>query len=775
MATNSIDVNSIVSQLMQVESRPITQLQSKEAKYLAKITAYGSVKGALSSFQTALNTLNSPSTFSTLTATPSDATVLSAAASSIAAPGNYAITVNKLAQAQTLASAGQASTISNIGSGASTKVTFEFGSIGGGTLTDGAYAGATFTADATKPPLSVTIDSSNNSLQGIRDAINKAGVGVSASLVNDGAPGTPFRLMLTSSATGEQRSLKISSDGADPAVSALLTHDPAGTQGFKQTVAAQNASLSINGLTISSATNSVNEAIAGVTLNLSKAGASTNLAVSNNTASVTTAIQGMVKAYNEANNVIKTMTGYNATTKTGGILQGDSTIQSIQAKLRATFASALGGTGGSALTNITQAGISFQKDGTLVLDNAKLQKALTEHFDDFAGLFASAGKTSDSLVNFTGSTSKTKPGSYAVEVTTLGSRGKATGLTAPTALAGLSVPNLSIDGTNNQLSVNIDGLGAVAVTLAQGTYADAAALGAQVEADINAALVAAGQAGRVKVTDNGGKLNIASAANTPGSSIAIAEDAGAPGNTGAASMLGTPAALSDIVAGVNDQLTVSISGTTATVTVPPGSYTGTTLAEKLQAAINGTPAFITAGMAVSVDSNAGALSVVSTRYGVTSAVNISGGSAFANLFSGSATSTIGADVAGTINGKPAVGSGQFLSGAADDPSEGIKLQVVGGAPGPRGTINFSQGYAHMLGETLNSVLSSKGAIASNTDAANKSIEALKKQAARMNEQLTMTEKRYRAQFTALDQLVSRLSQTSDFLAQQLASLPSMNQ
>jgi len=773
MATNSIDVNSIVSQLMQVESRPITQLQAKEAKYLAKISAYNAVKGSLTSFQTALNTLNSPSTFSSLTAAASDSSVLSATASSVAAPGNYAITVNKLAQAQTLASAGQASTTASIGGGAATKVTFEFGSITGGTLTNGVYAGAGFAPDATKPPLSLTIDSSNNSLQGMRDAINKANVGVTASLVNDGAPGTPYRLMLTSSATGEQRSLKISTDGADPAVSALLSHDPAGTQGFSQTVAAQNATLSINGLAISSATNSVSDAIAGVTLNLSKAGgATTNLAVSNNSAAVTTAIQGMVKAYNEANNVIKTMTGYNATTKTGGVLLGDSTIQSIQSKMRATFASALGGAGDSALTNITQVGISFQKDGTLVVDNAKLQKALTEHFDDFAGLFASAGKTSDSLVNFIGSSNKTAPGSYAVEVSTLASRGKASGATLPSALAGSAAPALDIDASNDKLSVNVDGLGAVAVSLTPGSYTDAAALGAKVEADINAALAAAGQAGSVKVTENGGKLTIASAA--AGGSIGIAEDGGTPGNTGAASLLGAPAALSDIVAGVNDQLTISISGTTANVTLPPGSYTGSALAGKLQSAINGTPAFITAGMSVSVESEAGSLSVISTRYGLASAVNISGGSAFNNLFSGSATSTIGADVAGTINGKPATGSGQFLNAAMGDPSEGIRLQVVGGSTGPRGTINFSQGYAHMLSDTLSSVLGGEGPLASNTNAANKSIEGLKKQAARMTEQLTLTEKRYRAQFTALDQLVSRLSQTSDFLAQQLANLPTMN-
>lgn len=769
---SSIDVNAIVAQLMSVEARPITALQSKEAVILGKISAYGSVKSSLSSFQSALASLKSASAFSSMTASASDATILSASTNTVAKAGTYSIAVSKLAQAQSLASAGQASTISSIGGGTATTLSFSFGTVSGGTLTNGTYAGATFTAgaDAAK---TVVIDSSNNSLQGIRDAINKAGVGVTASIVNDGAAGTPYRLMLTSTSTGEAKAMKITSDGGDASVAALLEHDSAGTQNFTQTVVAQDAALSVNGLAIGSATNTVSDAIAGVSLSLAKVGSS-NLTVSNNTASITSAVQGLVKAFNDTNGTLKTMNGYNATTKKGGPLLGDSTIQAIQYKLRATFATALPGLGSNTLKTMTDIGVEFQKDGTLKVDNTKLQKALTDNFGDFAALFAATGAATDSLVTYTGSTSKSVAGSYAVDVTSLARQGKAEGITKPSSLAGSVLANLTIDATNDKLMVDVDGEGAVAVTLTPGApYASAAALALQVQSDINTALAAAGKLGTVSVSDNAGKLSISSA--SAAGNIAVTEDSGSPGNIGAASLLGTPVKMSNIVTGVNDQLTVSISGTSATVTLAAGSYTGATLATQLQSAINGTKAFTDAGMAVAVASSGDQLSVTSTRYGVTSAVNITAGSAYANLFSGAASSTIGADVVGTINGAAATGLGQFLTADAGTDAEGLKLQISGGsAPGSRGSVNYSQGYAYLLNEAIDDFLSSDGAIASNTNSANKNIEALQKRAKEINTQLEITEKRYRAQFTALDQMMTKLQQTSSFLEQQLAGLASLN-
>jgi flagellar hook-associated protein 2 len=193
------------------------------------------------------------------------------------------------------------------------------------------------------------------------------------------------------------------------------------------------------------------------------------------------------------------------------------------------------------------------------------------------------------------------------------------------------------------------------------------------------------------------------------------------------------------------------------------------MAQQVQAAINGAAAFTAAGIAVSASSLNDMLTVTSTRYGATSGVNITGGSAFADLFSGIATSTPGTDVAGTIDGVAATGSGQVLTGASG-PAEGVKLQVAGGATGARGTINFSQGYAYLLNKALDGMLGSSGALASNTVTANKSIEALHKRSDNLQVQLTAMEKRYRAQYTALDTMLTKMNQTSQYLTQQLAAL-----
>lgn len=762
--SSSIDVNSIVTQLMSVESRPLTVLQSKEAAYLSKISAYGSVKGALSSFQSAVNALSSPSLFSAQSATASDPTVLSGSASLLATGGSYDITVNNLAKAQKLSSAGQVSTISTIGAGTATTISFAFGTVSGGALAGGVYSGASFAPDAAHATTSLVIDDSNNSLQGIRDAINRAGVGVKASIVNDGAPGTPYHLTLTSTATGAASSMRISASGGDPAVAALLDYDPAGTQNFTQTAAGQNASLTVDGLAVSSATNTVTDAIAGVTLNLTKGGgATTTLTLANNTAPVASAVQALVKSYNDSNSTLKKMTGYDPVTKTGGLLHGDASMIAIQVKLRATLATALSGTGDNKLTNITQLGVNFQKDGTLSVDSGKLQTALDQNFGDFASLFTAAGKASDSLISFAGSSGTSVPGSYAVTTTSLATRGSAAGVTQMNTLAGSVAANLTIDASNNQLMVNVDGGGAIAVTLSPGApYASAAALATQVAADINAALTAASQAGQVSVTESGGKLTLKSVAGT---SLNVQEN----GNTGAASLLGTPAKLTAIMAGVNDQLTVSISGTSSTVTLAAGTYTGATLAQQVQASINGNSAFLSAAIAVSASSASDVLSVTSTRYGATSGVNITGGSAFASLFSGVATATAGSDVAGTINGVAATGSGQYLTGVGG-PADGIKLLVVGGSAVARGTVNFSQGYAYLLNKAVDAMLSSSGALASNTDNVNKNIADLHKRADNLTVQLTAMEKRYRTQYTALDSMLTKMSQTSTFLTQQLASL-----
>lgn len=844
---SNLDINSIVAKLMQAESRPLAALAKKEASYQAKLSAFGTLSGSMSSLQNALNTLNNLSTFTGVNATPSDASIFSATATPTAAPGTYGIDITRLAQAQSLSAAGRTSATETIGTGASTTLTFQFGSISGGNFissgtklssgiassgipanslsingttivtsgattsakaladqvnlatgttgvtataaatdtgtlgafttisaagtyrldvggvniinnaaigttaadidtaiaaasagltaagisftgtaaggnlkftkadggniviqesgagaaggfttsigvgttktftssislsssntitigganpslagftagTSGTYSGASFALDANQSSGSVTIDNTNNSLQGIRDAINKANIGVTASIVSDGSA-TPNHLVITSNKTGQTSSMKISVSG-DATLAGLLSYDPAGTQAMTQVTAAQSAALSVNGIAVNSSSNSVTGAIEGVTLNLSKTG-NANLTIAKNTATVTSAVNAFVKAYNELNTTIRKTTGYDETTKQAGVLLGDSSVRNMQSQLRKMMATTIANSSGS-LTSLSQVGISIDKTGAMSVDSSKLSAAMSKNINDVAALFSSIGSSTDSLVKYSSATSSTTQGSYAVYVTTLATQGKVTGsnVVGPT----------TIDNSNKDLTLTVDGV-------------------------------------------------------------------------------------------------------SASVSLATGSYTPDTLITQVQSAINSATSLSSAGIAVSVTLDAaGKMVITSNKYGSASKVTIAGSGVAALM--GTATATDGADVQGTIGGVAATGSGQFLTGATGSPAAGLKLEITGGAEGAtRGTVAFSRGYAHQLNGLIDGFLGTNGVIGGRTDGLKRTIKDIGKQNETINARLADMEARYRKQFTALDTLIGKMNTTSNYLSQQLAQISKMS-
>ena len=458
----NIDVNGIVSQLMTVEQQPITKLNAQEASYQAKLSAYGTISGALSNFQSAITILSSSVRAQALSATASDPTTLTATASGTAAAGTYGIDISALAQAQRLVAVWQTSQTTAIGSGVSTTLTFDAGTISGGTFntTTGTYSGAIFTSNGNGTK-TVTINSTNNTLQGIRDAINGANIGVTASIINDGSA-TPYRLALSSNSSGVANSMKISVAG-DATLSTLLSQDPAAVQNLSQTTAAQNSAFKINGVSLSKASNTVTDAISGVTLNLSKITTSTtNLTIASDNSSVTNALTGFVKAYNDLSKSLKNVSSYNAATKQGAILQGDATVRTIQTQLRSILSSTVSGAAGS-LTTLSQVGVSFQKDGTLALDSTKLSSALASGFNNVASLFGAIGASTDNLVSYSASSSSTQPGTYGINITQLAAQGNAVGTTA------VAASTVITPGTNDTLNLTVNGVSA-SITLLGGTY-----------------------------------------------------------------------------------------------------------------------------------------------------------------------------------------------------------------------------------------------------------------------------------------------------------------
>jgi flagellar hook-associated protein 2 len=215
---------------------------------------------------------------------------------------------------------------------------------------------------------------------------------------------------------------------------------------------------------------------------------------------------------------------------------------------------------------------------------------------------------------------------------------------------------------------------------------------------------------------------------------------------------------------------VTIDGVRASLTLAAGTYTAATLAAEVQSKINGASAFSGAGISVAVTHTGGILSITSNRYGSASNVGV-GGTGAVNLLGAAPVGTVGVDVAGTINGAAAAGSGQYLTGAVGNAADGLKMLVTGGATGSRGTVNYYQGYAYQLNNWLTNLLDSKGALSSRTDGINRSIKDIGTQQAAISRRLTDIEARYRKEFTALDTLIGSMTQTSNFLTQQLANLP----
>jgi len=660
IGSSVLNVPQLVSQLMATEQYPITALQTVTTGYQATLTAFGQVSSAISTFQTALSSLTSSSSFQAVNATVSDPTVASATALTSAVAGSYSLSVSQLAQAQTLVAAGQTSLSSSIGTGASTTLSFDFGTISGsyGTGTAGKYGSGTTFASAGNGIKTVTIDSSNNTLQGMRDAINAAGIGVTASVINDGSS-TPYRLVLTSTATGAAGSMKISATG-DASVSALLTNDPTSTTGQNMTesLAALNANLTVNGISVSKPINTVSDIIPGVTVNLTKASTSpVTLTIAPDTATVTKNVNSFVTAYNALKTTLTTLTSYDKTTQTAAILQGNAAILNLQSHLNGLLNTPAAGAG--SLNNLSQIGVTFQSDGTLAVNGTQLSTALKNNFSSVAGLFATTGSATDAMITYSSYSSKTLPGTYPVTITQLATQGNETGNVAP---------NLTIQ------------------------------------------------------------------------------------------------------AGVNDTLSMNIDGVNASITLPPKIYgSAQELASAIQTQLKASSALSSQGIGVSATVNtAGYISLSSNSFGSTSSVVATGGTGLSQIF-GTALSTTGQDVAGTIGGIAATGVGQMLTANSGN-AQGLSMQVTGGTLGARGTIGFSQGYAYTLNNYATSVLGTGGSISSSTTELNTDISNVAKQITALQQGLITKQALYTAQYTALNNIMTQMNSTSAFLTQQLTSL-----
>ncbi|MCP3689260.1 MAG: flagellar filament capping protein FliD [Gammaproteobacteria bacterium] len=473
---SGLDLNSIVSSLVEAERAPTeSRYIIQEQNLTMDLSAFGLLRSSLSIFQGSLGTLNSVPTLNARTLSNSDDSVLSASAASTADVGSYELEVSALARAHSLAT-DEATAFSGVDETVGTgTMTIRFG-----TTTTGPYA---FNADASKASQDIIVSAENNNttLSGLREYINENDFGVQAAIIDDG---NGYRMVLTSLETGAANSMEIDvtgdddSNNFDNAGLSRLAFNANAQSSLAQTVAAQDAELSINGLDITRETNSIAGAISGVTLNLKKAdvGNIISIDVSENQTAIKSGILEFVDGYNGMTESINSLTNYDAVSGNAGVLIGDFTVQGITRQLRNVINSQVAELTGD-IKSLVDIGITTGSiDGTLEVDMDVLNDALSNYPSEIEALFTLQGRPTDSDVAYLSAASDTAAGDYAVNITTLATRG---------SFAGTSVNKLTIDDDNDSFTLVLDGVTSETINLAQGVYIDGDALATQIQAQIN--------------------------------------------------------------------------------------------------------------------------------------------------------------------------------------------------------------------------------------------------------------------------------------------------
>jgi len=375
---SGLDIQTLITQLVSAESDAKTSaLAKKKTNFDTQISAFGNLKNALSSFQTSITKLKDPATFTGNQVTSSKTDVFTASSIGNLAANNYNIEVLESAQAQKLLSPGFAS------AGAA---------VGTGTLTIG-VGGNTF---------SVTIGNDQETLAGIRDAINGAAdnTGVTASIVNvdNGLGGTVSKLVLTANGSGTDNLLSVVVNDNDltntnsTGLSALYydTGDANTPEQMTEIVPAVNASIKIDGQLVTSSSNTIVDAIQGITINVLKKDPGNTYAMTAavDKQGVSTAVNSFISSYNSLMGLINKLTMYDPKTGNRGQLLGDQTVLTLNGQLRRELNHTVTGMSGS-IDNLVALGITSNADGTLTLNSSKLDNSLNENFDSVKQLFSS--------------------------------------------------------------------------------------------------------------------------------------------------------------------------------------------------------------------------------------------------------------------------------------------------------------------------------------------------------------------------------------------------
>lgn len=373
---NGLDFGQVVDQLVKVAQLPVDRLNKKKADLNTKFTDLTTVSTKVAALQSAAQALRLATSFDKTTVSVTDSTVLSASTSSSATTGTYTVRVVQLAQSHQIASKAAkavSSSTADIVSGGSAAFTFKVGSGSNQTVTLGP----------------------TGTLTDLRDQINDLGAGVTASLINTGTEAAPaYRVILSANSTGSDNAITIVADGTD-----LDLLNGSGTGGVDTLAAAQNAQIQVgdqalNPMTIERSSNTISDAIPGLTLTLTKTTGTGTVQVSviQDPDAVKTNIKALATAYNEVVKFINERSTYDVATKQGGVFFNESSAKTVLSRLRAALSSPVGGA--TVYATVGQIGFKTERDGTITVDDGQLTTALSTNYGAVKALFSNQGAVS---------------------------------------------------------------------------------------------------------------------------------------------------------------------------------------------------------------------------------------------------------------------------------------------------------------------------------------------------------------------------------------------
>jgi flagellar hook-associated protein 2 len=638
--------SDLIDKLAAAEREPTEKrLDAKKEDIDAQLSEVARLKSALGDLRLTSRLLGNPESIkSNLISSSSSA--ISGVANESAAPGQYKINVTNLAQAHSMASGVYAD-------GDTT-------TLGTGTLqlTQGGVT------------RNITIDSSNNTLQGIADSINAlSNRSATAAVINTGSG---YQLVLSADEEGEDNEITlavIDNDG-DSADDAGLSQLTSGALALTEVVAAEDLAFTVNGVAVTRSSNEVDDLLGGVTLTFTEETTTPAvLKITRDTETVSGRVQELVDKYNALQAIVAETTKYDAATGEAGILLGESSVRAIGQQTRAVIYGLVKGLENANVRSLADLGISTDKEtGQLSFDSTRFKSQLNKYPDDVAAVFAEQGRASDSQVKFQTASVNTVVGTYEIAVTVAATQGVNAGSVAISA------------ATTTLTTINSD----------------------------------------------------------------------------------------------NDNFVIQVDGTSSgSITLDAGDYTDDGLVAELQAKIDADTTLLAAGKSVVVsldDSNQ--LVFTSRSFGSASAVNFTSvdTNTAAELGFSVSTGTAGTDVAGTINGATATGSGKFLTAATDDDSRGIVVEVSGTTTGSRGTVSYIEGVGDQLVDVVTNFIKFDGILSSYESRLNTQLTNIKDERASMETRIKSLTTRLAKQFTAADILVAQFKNTGDFLTNQLASL-----